>query len=141
MCIRDSKRGRDYENSISIDYLSRLNERYEAWISTYDKSKLIVFDVDEIDFVEKIHRVYRAIKKVSPNPDLNDKNTIGFVGAPWTILVYMINKISPKNGLAKNFFNDYSLIKILLEVIEKFIKLHTAEKEGLFIFSGKAFIF
>ena len=41
-----------YENSISIDYLSRLNERYEAWISTYDKGKHIIVDVDDLDFVE-----------------------------------------------------------------------------------------
>ena len=41
------KRGRDYENSISIDYLSRLNERYEAWISTYDKGEILVIDVDD----------------------------------------------------------------------------------------------
>ena len=46
------KRGRAYENSISIEYLSRLNERYEAWTSTYDKGKLITIDVDELDFVE-----------------------------------------------------------------------------------------
>ncbi|MDX1272503.1 deoxynucleoside kinase [Bizionia paragorgiae] len=45
------KRGRDYENSISIDYLSRLNERYEAWITGYDKGKLLIIDVDDIDFV------------------------------------------------------------------------------------------
>ncbi|MBU2929146.1 deoxynucleoside kinase [Winogradskyella psychrotolerans] len=45
------KRGRDYENTISIDYLSRLNERYEAWISTYDKGNLLIIDVDNLDFV------------------------------------------------------------------------------------------
>ncbi|WP_396154396.1 deoxynucleoside kinase [Flavobacterium sp.] len=45
------KRGRDYENSISIDYLSRLNERYEAWVTTYTKGKLLIIDVDDIDFV------------------------------------------------------------------------------------------
>ena len=45
------KRGREYENSISIDYLSRLNERYEAWNSTYKKGKLLVIDVDNLDFV------------------------------------------------------------------------------------------
>ncbi len=47
------KRGRDYENSISIDYLNKLNERYEAWIQCYDKSKLLVIDVDDLDFVDK----------------------------------------------------------------------------------------
>ncbi|WP_111309365.1 deoxynucleoside kinase [Confluentibacter sediminis] len=46
------KRGRDYENSISIDYLSRLNERYEAWIHGYDKGKLLIIDVDKLDFVD-----------------------------------------------------------------------------------------
>lgn len=46
------KRGREYENSISIDYLSRLNERYEAWVSTYKKGKLLIIDVDNLDFVD-----------------------------------------------------------------------------------------
>jgi len=41
-----AERGRDYESSISIDYLKRLHERYEAWISTYDKGKVLVIDVD-----------------------------------------------------------------------------------------------
>ena len=54
--------------------------------------------IDEIDFVEKIHRVYKAIKKVSLHPSLKNKNTIGFVGAPWTLLVYMINQQSPKKN-------------------------------------------
>ena len=47
------KRGRDYEKTISIEYLSRLNERYEAWIINYDKGKLLKINVDDIDFVEK----------------------------------------------------------------------------------------
>jgi deoxyadenosine/deoxycytidine kinase len=47
------KRGRDYENSISIDYLSRLNERYEAWIHNYSKGKLLIIDVDNLNFVDK----------------------------------------------------------------------------------------
>jgi deoxyadenosine/deoxycytidine kinase len=46
------KRGREYENSISIEYLSRLNERYEAWVSTYNKGKLLIIDVDDLDFVK-----------------------------------------------------------------------------------------
>ena len=47
------KRGRDFENTISIDYLSRLNERYEAWISTYKKGKLLIIDIDHLDIVDK----------------------------------------------------------------------------------------
>ena len=62
--------------------------------------------IDEIDFVEKIHPVYKAIKKVSSDTVLNNKNTIGFVGAPWTLLVYMINQQSPKKSLKKDFFKD-----------------------------------
>ena len=44
-------RGREFENSISIDYLSRLNERYEAWVQDYDKGKIISIDVDKVNFV------------------------------------------------------------------------------------------
>ena len=46
------KRGRDYEKTISIEYLSRLNERYEAWISNYNSGKLLKINVDDLDFVE-----------------------------------------------------------------------------------------
>ncbi len=46
------KRGRDYEESIRLDYLKRLNERYEAWISTYDKGKLLIIDIDNNSFHE-----------------------------------------------------------------------------------------
>ncbi|MDA9041670.1 deoxynucleoside kinase [Flavobacteriaceae bacterium] len=46
------KRGRDYEKTISIEYLSRLNERYEAWISNYTSGKLLKLNVDDLDFVE-----------------------------------------------------------------------------------------
>ncbi len=58
------KRGRDYENSISIDYLSRLNERYEAWIETYDKGKLLIIDVDNLDFVKNKEDLKLIINKV-----------------------------------------------------------------------------
>ncbi|MFN5415795.1 MAG: deoxynucleoside kinase, partial [Flavobacteriia bacterium] len=44
-------RGRDYEESIRLDYLKRLNERYEAWISTYDKGKMIIIDIDNNNFI------------------------------------------------------------------------------------------
>tara|TARA_R110001592_G_scaffold125325_7_gene335247 strand:+ start:326 stop:949 length:624 start_codon:yes stop_codon:yes gene_type:complete len=47
------KRGRDYEESIRLDYLKRLNERYEAWISTYDQGKILIVDVDNNNFSEK----------------------------------------------------------------------------------------
>ena len=46
------------------------------------------------------------------------------MGAPWTLLVYMINKVSPKNGLISNFFSDKGLINTLLKILDKFIKTH-----------------
>jgi len=58
------KRGRDYENTISIDYLSRLNERYEAWITTYTKGKLLIVDVDNLDFVDKPEDLGAVIDKI-----------------------------------------------------------------------------
>ena len=82
--------------------------------------------LDEIDFVQKIYPVYKAIKKVSSNSIVKhkNKNPIGFVGAPWTLLVYIINQQSPKKNLKKDFFkNDYLINRILL-ILEKFLKIH-----------------
>jgi deoxyadenosine/deoxycytidine kinase len=58
------KRGRDYENSISIDYLSRLNERYEAWITKYNKGNLLIIEVDNLDFVENQEDLGKIIDKI-----------------------------------------------------------------------------
>jgi deoxyadenosine/deoxycytidine kinase len=46
------KRGRDYEEAIRLDYLTRLNERYEAWATTYTKGKLLIIDIDNNRFHE-----------------------------------------------------------------------------------------
>jgi deoxyadenosine/deoxycytidine kinase len=58
------KRGRDYENSIRIDYLSRLNERYEAWISSYDRGNLLIIDVDGLDFQQNKEDLGTIIDKI-----------------------------------------------------------------------------
>ena len=58
------KRGRDYEESIRLDYLKRLNERYEAWISTYDKGKLLIIDVDENSYNENQEDLGKIISKI-----------------------------------------------------------------------------
>jgi len=58
------KRGRDYEESIRLDYLKRLNERYEAWVSTYDLGKLLVIDVDENKFPENNEDLGEIIQKI-----------------------------------------------------------------------------
>ena len=63
------KRGREYENSISIDYLSRLNERYEAWIQGYDKGKLLIIDVDKNNFVDNPEDLGDIINRI--NAELN----------------------------------------------------------------------
>ena len=81
-------------------------------------------NVDEVDFSYKLNAVYRAINITSKKINLNQKDLIGFVGAPWTILVYMINKISPKKRLKEDFFKDEFLINRLLSIIERFLKIH-----------------
>ncbi len=81
-------------------------------------------NVDEINFTEKVYKVYKAISKTSQDPLMDNKDMIGFVGAPWTILVYMINRSSPKKGLTDEFFKDEFLINRLLGIIEKFLKVH-----------------
>jgi uroporphyrinogen decarboxylase len=80
--------------------------------------------LDEIDFIKIIYPVYKAIKKVSNNKLTINKNTIGFVGAPWTLLVYMINQQSPKKNLKRDFFKDNFLINRILLILEKFLKVH-----------------
>ncbi len=80
--------------------------------------------LDEIDFVEKVYPVYKAIKNVSSDLLTKKKSTIGFVGAPWTLLVYMINKQSPKLNLKDDFFKDDFLINRTLLILEKFLKVH-----------------
>ena len=59
------KRGRDYENAIRLDYLKRLNERYEAWISTYDQGKLLIIDVDENNFSEQAEDLGIILNKIN----------------------------------------------------------------------------
>jgi deoxyadenosine/deoxycytidine kinase len=58
------KRGRVYENSISIEYLSRLNERYEAWIHDYNKDNLIILEVDDLNFVDRSEDLQQVIQTI-----------------------------------------------------------------------------
>lgn len=58
------ERGRPYENNIRIDYLNRLNERYEAWIDGYDKGKLLVVNVDENKFPKNPEHLGQIIDKI-----------------------------------------------------------------------------
>ena len=80
--------------------------------------------INETDFLKKLDPVYKSIKKVSEQNLINNKSLIGFVGAPWTLLVYMINKHSPKKELEKKFFENKNLIKKILLILDKFLKIH-----------------
>ena len=82
-----------------------------------------IIATDSTDFVQKLSPVYKGIEKVKSN--LKEKNLIGFSGAPWTLLLYMLNKKSPKNNF--NFDNinkDKFLVNRLIKKIEEMICLH-----------------
>ena len=66
-----------------------------------------ISNVEEVDFVEKLSAVYKLIELVSNSQHTKNKTTIGFIGAPWTLLVYMINKKSPKLNLNDNFWFEH----------------------------------
>ena len=83
-----------------------------------------ISSVEEDIFVKKLSPVYELIKLVSSSQFTNNKTTIGFVGAPWTLLVYMINKKSPKQDLNENFFGNKILISKVLKILDKFLKIH-----------------
>jgi len=87
-----------------------------------------ISNVDKIDFLNKLYPIYKSIKKVKENILTNNKDVIGFVGAPWTLLVYMINKYSPKKKLIKDFFKDKYLINRILIILEKFLKIHIEQQ-------------
>ena len=83
-----------------------------------------VLNLNDFDFTKKIDSIYKLIKLVSSHKLTNNKSTIGFVGAPWTLLVYIINKQSPKLKLVDNFFESEVLLKKILNVLDKFLKIH-----------------
>ena len=82
------------------------------------------FEITENDFIERVDPVYKAINLVRNNNLTENKSTIGLVGAPWTLLVYILNKQSPKIKLKENFFKDFSIIEKTLKIIDKFLKIH-----------------
>jgi len=82
-----------------------------------------IINTNPEDFIKKLKPVYKGIEKVKIK--LKEKNLIGFVGAPWTLLLYMMNKESPKKNFDFNRINkDKNLINKLLNKIEKTICLH-----------------
>ena len=82
-----------------------------------------IINTDPVDFVQKLLPVYKGIEKVKNN--LKEKPLIGFVGAPWTLLLYMLNKGSPKNSFDFNKITmDKYLVNRLLKKLEEMICLH-----------------
>ena len=91
-------------------------------LEDFEIDKLI--EIDEERFTKNLSPIYQLLANLKKSEDLKKKDLIGFVGAPWTLLVYMINKVSPKNGLITNFFSDIGLINNLLKILDKYIKIH-----------------
>ena len=92
-------------------------------------------NVDDIDlqnisyesFTKKINSVYKSMNKLSNILKDKKKNLIGFVGAPWTIMVYMLNQQSPKKELSKSLTNKKSK-NDLINIIVKYLKIHIKEQ-------------
>ena len=82
-----------------------------------------IINFKENDFIDRVSPVYSGIKKTKKK--LKNTNLIGFAGAPWTLLVYMINKESPKKNFnIKSFFKEEEKIEKLMYKIEDYIYLH-----------------
>ncbi len=75
------------------------------------------------NFEEKLKPVYKSIRLVKKDKIIKGKDLIGFIGGPWTILVYMLNKNSPKKKLRK-ILSDKSLVMDIMKYINKFLELH-----------------
>ena len=87
----------------------------------------IILNTKPNDFIKKLEPIYQAIRRVKK--DSRDKSLIGFAGAPWTLLMYMLNKESPKNNFnLKKIIKNKSLMKDLIIKLEDIIFLHTKEQ-------------
>jgi deoxyadenosine/deoxycytidine kinase len=95
-----SERGRDYENSISIDYLKRLNERYEAWIQTYDKGKLLIIDVEDNSFHKDPEDLGKIISRI--DAEIHGLFPMETASPRPEVKVINVGKPAPSNGKAVN---------------------------------------
>ena len=87
----------------------------------------VILNTKPNDFIEKLSPIYQAIKRVKK--DIRNKTLIGFAGSPWTLLVYMLNKRSPKKNFDINkIIKNKSLIRDLILKLENIIFLHTKEQ-------------
>ncbi len=83
----------------------------------------ILNDVKKENFLKKLNPVYETIKQTKTKLSSNNKDMIGFVGAPWTLLLYMLNRKSPKEGNFSVFPKDKNINNILMK-LDEFLKIH-----------------
>ena len=83
----------------------------------------VLNDVKKEDFLKKLNPVYQIIKKTKTKLSTNKKDMIGFVGAPWTLLLYMLNRKSPKEGNFRVFAKDKN-VQDILSKLDQFLKIH-----------------
>ena len=83
----------------------------------------ILNDVKKKNFLKKLNPVYETVKETKKKLSIANKDTIGFVGAPWTLLLYMLNRKSPKEGNFKVFSRDRYIDNILTK-LDEFLKIH-----------------
>ena len=89
-----------------------------------DFNEDLIFRNNKNDFKNQLNPIYESIKITSNNNLLKNKDLIGFIGAPWTLLVYMINKKSPKKNIKKNFFSKANNLDEMLDLLKEFLKIH-----------------
>ncbi len=58
------RRGREYESGIRLDYLSKLNEKYDKWIKNYKLGKLLILDKDALDFANNVDDMATIVQKI-----------------------------------------------------------------------------
>ncbi len=83
----------------------------------------ILNNIKKEDFLKKLNPVYEIIKETKSKLYSSEKDTIGFVGAPWTLLLYMLNRKSPKEGNFSVFTKDKN-VKDILSKLDQFLKIH-----------------
>ena len=89
-----------------------------------DLNNKLIHRNNKNDFKKKLKPIYDSIKITSNNNLLKNKDLIGFIGAPWTLLVYMINKKSPKKSIKKNFFSKTNNLDDMMVLLKKYLKIH-----------------